>query len=278
MELKLSPTTSNAPHFMYDNFVLANEVEDQYKSYLDLQKFCTVDNSLVGTPGMTKKINRYKATDGTQKLAMGEGNDKEITVDFDELEYRILLAQNRFRYYDEQAMTDPMIVPTGTNHAAVDMFNTGNADIYAEFKKTTQLVTSNALDFNAFVDGVAKLNLKEQLEGVSLFGFVCQEDMASIRKTLKDELKYVESFARAGYVGTVAGVNLHIKMDATPGTVCVGTKDAVTWFNKKGTEVAQVRVSENNRLNEVYTRKYYMVALTDERCAVKIMTSAAAND
>lgn len=58
-------------HTLYDNFVLANEIEDQYNSYLDLMRFCTIDNSLVGTPGMVKKIHVYSATDGTEKLAMG---------------------------------------------------------------------------------------------------------------------------------------------------------------------------------------------------------------
>ena len=41
-------------HKIYDNFVLANEIEDQYNSHLDLVRFCTVDNSLTGVPGMTK--------------------------------------------------------------------------------------------------------------------------------------------------------------------------------------------------------------------------------
>lgn len=49
-------------HKIYDNFYLSNEVEDQFNSHLDLQQFCTVDNSLVGTAGMKRKINVYKAT------------------------------------------------------------------------------------------------------------------------------------------------------------------------------------------------------------------------
>ena len=125
---------------VYDNFVLSNEIEDQYNSHLDLQTFCTVDNSLVGTAGMLRKVNVYKATDGTEKLAMGRGNTKSIEVGFTPREYRILLAQNRFKYYDEQAMTDPQLVPVGTKHMGTDMFNTVNADIYAEFAKATQVV------------------------------------------------------------------------------------------------------------------------------------------
>ena len=50
-------------HKIYDNFYLSNEVEDQFNSHLNLQQFCTVDNSLVGTAGMKRKINVYRATE-----------------------------------------------------------------------------------------------------------------------------------------------------------------------------------------------------------------------
>ena len=110
-------------HKIYDNFYLSNEVEDQFNSHLDLQQFCTVDNSLVGTAGMKRKINVYKATAGTEKLKMGEGNTKSIEVSFTPEEYEIQLAQNKFQYYDEQEMTDPMLVPVGTRHMGTDMFN-----------------------------------------------------------------------------------------------------------------------------------------------------------
>ena len=263
-------------HKIYDNFYLSNEVEDQYNSHLDLQTFCTVDNSLEGTAGMKRKINVYSATDGTQKLAMGEGNTKSIEVTFAEKEYEILLAQNRFEYYDEQAMTDPMLVPTGTRHMGTDMYNTVNADIFAEFNKATLSTAPSAFDFAAFVDAQAELNL-ENLEDVSIFGFVCPADMGAIRKALKDDLKYVEAFAKNGYVGTVAGVNLYTKKDAVAGTIVIGTKEAVTLFNKKGVEIEQPpRASEdaNIRKNTIISRKYYLAALTDATKVVKMVKTA----
>lgn len=257
---------------VYENFYLSNEIEDQYNSHLDLLQFCTVDNSLTGVAGMTRKINVYRATDGTEKLGLGEGNSKAITVSFSAEEYEILLAQNRFEYLDEEAMTDPMVVPTGTKHMATDMFNTVNADVFAEFNKATLAVQASTPDFGAFVDAQAKLNL-ENLEGVTVFGFVHPADMAKVRKALKDDLKYVEAFAKQGYVGTVAGVNLYTKKDAVEGTIVIATKDAVTLFNKKGTEVEQER-NGNIRKNTVYSRKYYLVAMTDETKAVKITLGA----
>ena len=259
---------------VYDNFWLSNEIEDQYKSHLDLQQFCTVDNSLVGTAGMIRKINVYSATDGTEKLDVTKGNTKSIEVTYSPKDYKILLAQNRFKYYDEQAMTDPMLVPVGTKHMATDLFNTVNADIFAEFNKATLKVTAPKLDFGAFADAVATLNIEGTDNDPSViapqcFAFVCPADMAQLRKNLGEDLKYVESFARSGYVGTVAGVNVYTKKDAVAKTVIVGTREAVTLFNKKGVEVEQDR-DRNTRENTIYSRKYYLAALTDATKAVKI--------
>lgn len=269
----MSDLTLNHTHVIYNNFVLANEIEDQYNSKLDLVRFCTVDDSLVGVAGDTKKINVYKATNGTQKLDMGEGNTKNIEVSYTPEQYTIQLAQNRFPYYDEEVMVDPMVVPVGLGHMATDMFNTTQADIFAEFNKATLRVYTGAankpINFDSFVDAVALLNL-ENIEDVEIFAFVNPTEMANLRKSLKDDLKYVEAFVRSGYVGTVAGVNIYTKRDAETGTIVLGTKEAVTLFNKKGVEVEQER-DANVRLNEIYSRKYYLAALTDATKAVKIV-------
>ena len=258
-------------HQIYENFYLSNEVEDQYNSHLDLLSFCNVDNSLVGTPGMIRKINVYTATNGTEKLAMGEGNSKSIEVSYAEKEYEILMAQNRFDYFDEQAMIDPMLVPVGSRHMGTDMFNHVNADIFAEFKKATLAVAASAFNFDAFVDAMAKLNVENEPD---TFAFVCPEDMAKIRKALKDDLKYVTEFSKNGYVGTVGcGTHLYLKKDATPGEIIMATRDAVTLFNKKGVEIEQER-DANIRKNSIWSRKYYLAALTDATKAVKITLNA----
>ena len=257
---------------IYSNFVLANEIEDQYNSYLDLLRFAVVDNSLTGTAGMKKIINQYRATNGTEKVTMGNGNTKSIEVSYTDAEYTIQCAQNNFKYFDEQAMTDPLAVQTGIRHMAVDMFNTVNADIFAEFAKADSDHTiTTGLTFDSFADAVATLNIEgaDDATKAEVFAWVNPKDMAALRKALKDELKYVEAFARTGYLGTVAGVNLYVKKDAPQGTIVGGTKGAVTVFNKKGTEVEQERDS-NIRENSVFSRKYYVAAITDFGKAFKI--------
>ena len=65
-----------------------------------------------------------------------------------------------------------------------------------------------------FADAQSVLAL-ENLEDVTIFSFVSPADVPDIRKELKDTLQYVEGFAKNGYVGTVAGVNIYTKKDAT---------------------------------------------------------------
>ena len=260
------------PNTVYENFFLSNTVEDQFNSHLDLQRFCVVDDTLTGTAGMKRVIHTYRATDGTEKLTVGQGNSKSIEVSYTPVEYEIALAQNNFKWYDEHAMTDSMLVPVGMKHIGTDMYNTVQADIYGEFAKTGIQVEATAYNFDAFVDASAALNL-ENVEGVEIFAFVAPADKAKIRKALKDDLKYVESYARQGYIGSVAGINLYDKADATEGEIVVAIRGAVTIFNKKGVETEQER-EPNTRQNTAYSRKYYVVALTDESKAVKIKLTA----
>jgi hypothetical protein len=185
------------------------------------------------------------------------------------------MAQNRFKYYDEQEMTDPMVVETGLRHMATDMFNHVNAKIFAEFNKATLSHPASAPDFAAFADATALLNVKalENLEGMNLFGFVHPKDMAKVRKALKDDLKFVEKFATQGYVGHVAGIALFNKADAIENTIVIANREAVTLFNKKGVEVEQERDADI-RQNAIWSRKYYLAALTDATKAVKITLNA----
>lgn len=271
----------NHTHVIYDNYVLANEIEDQFNSMVDLLRFVKVDRSLEGTAGDKVKFHVYRATDGTQQLAMGEGNTKNIEVTYTPEEYTIVLLQNRFPYYDEEAMKDPMLIPTGLKHMATDMFNQSNKMIMDEFAKTSLTSKADAYNFDAFVDAVAKLSLPEAVDnGKEVFAFINPTQKASIRKALKDDLKYVEAYARTGYVGTVAGVNLYTKNDAPADYIVVATSDAVTYFLKKGTEVEQVTKGNrsedaaNRRLNTIFSRKYFVPVLTDESQAVKIVLNA----
>ena len=255
----------------YPNQVLENRFEDQYNSKLDLMQFCTVDDSLVGVAGDKKVINTYTATDGTEVLEMGEGNTKDIEVSYEAKEYTIELLQNRFSYYDEEEMRDPLIVEKGLQHGVVDMFNTANKKAMAEFNKASITVPVTAFNFDAFVDGAAMLPFEG--ETVSAFALCHKNDVKEIRKTLKDDLKYVEAYVRTGYIGTINGVSIYISNEATEGTIVLATKKAVTYFRKKGTVVEQDR-NPDTRKNQVWHRQIGIFAFTDATQAVKLTKGA----
>ena len=102
---------------------------------------------------------------------------------------------------------------------------------------------------------------------------LCNRKMRGVlQKALKDDLKYVEAFIRTGYIGTIAGVNLYVCDDIADNTVIIATREAVTYFRKKGVETEQDR-DQNTRTNTIYGRLVGFAALTDAKKAVVIAKS-----
>ena len=261
----------------YANAVLEKEIANQIDSKLDLMQFCTVDNTLEGAAGMKKVVRVYNASDSTQKLAQGVGNTDTTEVDYTDKEYEIDLYQNRFTYYDEEAMKDPMIVEVGVGRLSSGMYNKIQELTYDEFKNAQLAVATGsantAISFDNFADAIAKFNKDDGDETPVIFGLVHQNDVAKLRKTLEGDLKYVEAFARSGYIGTICGANLYTYKKATEGTIILATKKAVTFFNKTGVQAGQGR-DENLRKNNIYSRKYGFPAFTDAGEAVAIIRGA----
>ena len=251
---------------VYDNVVLANKIEDILTTAVDLTSYMTVDTSMTQEAGMKKKINTYKAVGEVEELAMGEGNTQDIESTFTTKEYEVKTVQGRFQYFDEQAMTDPMVVQSGLEGIAKTMINDFTAKAVAEFDKATLTVARTGFAFTDIVDAIAKLNTENE-DG--LFILVGVADLANFRKELKDDLKYNEAFVRTGYVGSVCGVPVIVTKAITNGNIYLASKEAVTLFIKKDTEVEQER-DANVRNNKVYIRKVAVGALTDENKVVKL--------
>lgn len=240
-----------------------------------MQAFATIDNSLVGTPGMEFRRNTYSATDAIEELEMGKGNSGQIETKIADEAYRVKLVQTRFKYFDEELMTDPLAIQKGIDHIPEEMFNKVNADVYGELAKATIEVPGTTPGFDTFVNAVAALNMENQ-EGTGIFALVHPNDIAKVRKAAKDSLQYVESFIRTGYIGTMAGVSLYVTKQAVENQIVGGTREAVTVFNKKGVEVEQSVKHQrsaddaNIRVNWIYATKLYVAQLTDATKAFKI--------
>lgn len=257
----------------YENFFLENEIEDQFDSHLNLQQFLTIDNNLVGEAGRKVTVHKYSASDSVTGVEQGYGNVGDSEAGYVSVDYTIETAQGRFKWYDEEAQKDPTMVLTGTRHLGTDMFNYINGKAYAEFKKASMIVpVSTKFKFSDFANAQSMFNF-EDADAEPTFAFVAPADVAAIRTELGDSLKYVEAFVRNGYVGTVAGTNIYTKKDATPGTIVVATKQAVTLFNKTGIEYEAER-DANTRMNRSYVRKHFVVALTDATKCVNMILGA----
>lgn len=258
-----------------DQGFTSNEIEDLYSSHLDLTGFCTVDNELQGVDGDTRKINVYGATGAAEKVTEGNGNSGYITTTLVEKEYVVACAQARYKYSDEAYMRDPVAVQTGANKLGVALFEAVNADIYGEFAKATQVVEASVPDFDAFVDAADAINFADGNETAreyqgrtipTLWAIMNSTVLAAVRKQMKAQIVYDPTLAwNQGYVGTVAGIALFVKKNASANMIYVGTDKAVTLFNKTGvnTEIAARGSDEaNKRLNHLFARKYYIAALT----------------
>lgn len=257
-------------HTIYDNFVLENRIEDLLTTAVDLNNYMTIDTSLTTEPGMKKKINVYTSTGNVEELAMGEGNSEEIEVTFTTKEYEVGTTQGKFTYYDEQEMSDPLVVDTGLKGMAERMTNDLTAKAIAELGKGTKIVYGATGTFANVVDAIAEMNLEDES---GLFMLINPAEKAAFRKNLGEELKYAEDFARTGYIGSVCGVPVIVSKAVPAGVSFLATKAAVTCFIKKGSEIEQERDADH-RKNFVFARKVMLVALTDDTKVIRLAAKA----
>lgn len=257
-------------HTIYENFVLENKVEDMLTTSIDMNAYMTADYSLTETAGMKKVIHVYTATGDVEELTMGQGNTGDITVSFTPKEYEVGTTQGRFTYFDEEEMTDPNVVDVGLEKMSANMTNDLTAKVIAELGKATKKILNATWTFENVVDALASLDVESE-DG--LFMLINPAQQASFRKNLKDDLKYVEGFVRSGYIGSVCGVPVIVSKAVPAGEAYLASREAVTCFVKKGSEVEQER-DANTRQNKVYARKVMLIALTDANKVVKITASA----
>lgn len=263
--------TSNV--LVFDNKILAEKLEEQLITSLDMNQFITTDYSLTATPGMEIEIHTYHGTGDVEDLGMGAGNTGEIGAYYTAEKYEVTTTQGRVPYFDEQQMVDPTAIDKAVEHLSEQMTNDITKKVVAELDKASHIVNSFDYSFDKIVEAISSLPA-ESNEG--LFILFARKDMAKFQKNLKDVLSYTEDFVRTGAIGAIAGVPL-VPTDAIAvGTAYLATKEAVTCFVKKGVEVAQER-DENTRKNTIYGRNVKVIALTNDDKVIKLTTTPKAS-
>lgn len=256
------------PNYTYENKVIENKYNSVLISDLQDSEFLTVDESLTASAGDVVEIVTRTVAGNMEDVAMGAGNTTDIIVTGIVMPYKVKTKQGRFVYYDEQVQKDPDCVDAGVKGMAEVARNAWLEEAFNEYNKAYSkqvTITGNGATFDNFADAVALFGEKD----TDLRALVNPADVATLRKTLKDDLKYSEDFARTGYVGLVCGVPIKRSAAVPAGEILIVKKDAVTLFVKKDTEIEQER-DANLRKNSVYSRKVAVCALTDETHVVRI--------
>lgn len=259
---------------IYSKFIIEDKVADLLDTKLSVSPFYTLDTSLTESEGMVKKIHTYTATGDVADVEKGAGNttSDDVEVSFTEKEYTVKFTQGRFPYFDEEAITDAMLVDVGLQKMSANMVNDLTSKFYAELGKATKTSTYDAsgITFANVVDAIALFGENED----GLFMLINPSQKAQLRKNLKDELKYVEGFVRTGYIGSICNVPIYTSREVAADTAFIATKEAVTVFTKKEVE-SETERDANLRKNTIYARRCNVVALTDANKVVK-MTKATA--
>ena len=245
----------------YDNFIIQNKINNSLLTKLDMSQFMTVDTSLAMQPGMVKKIHKYSGSGEAEILDRGEGNTAFVDADFVEEEYRVERTQAQARYYDDDAMADPVLVDKKIAQASDAMVNIWTKQAIAEFGKTEKISVFTDWKLANWADAIAiYANKYESQEG--LFCLAAMDLVPTIRKALGEQLMYVEDYIRTGAIGAVLGVPIYTSKAVPEGTMFLATKEAVTAFLKKNVAVEQEH-DVDTKLNKIVATLYSIIALTD---------------
>lgn len=151
----------------YDNFVLENKINSILSTKMDMNRFMTADYSLAGTPRMTKKIHKYTGVGSAEDLARGEGNTEFVDASYVEEEYTVARTQGQCKYYDDDVMTDPVLIDTKIQTLSEGMVNNWTAKAITEFGKTSNQAIFTDYKLANFADAIAIYSNKyESQEGL----------------------------------------------------------------------------------------------------------------
>jgi hypothetical protein len=254
---------------VYANKVIEAKAKDLLTTKVNTRSLMTIDNELAQEAGMTKTINTYTYTGTAEEVAAGKGNTNRGSIAYVGNDYTVKMVQQVFDYTDEDFLKDPSIVDNGVIGATQTMANKMTADFVAECAKATVSHSAAAFGYDAIVDGISKLNIEDESK---LFVVIPNAWKADLRKDPDYVAARMGEVVYNGQVGTVAGLPV-IATNALTNAAYVMSAEAVKLFMKNDVEVEQDR-DKDKRLNSIYLRSAYLVALVDATKICKISKSA----
>lgn len=262
---------------VYANKVIEAKAKDLLTTAVNTRNLMTVDNSLTANAGMTKTINVYTYSGEAEELAAGVGNtaSKRGSISYTGKDYTVKMVQQAFDYTDEDFMKDPTIVDNMLKGANQVMVNKMTADFLtavtgSDVTLAQTFPKTGALSYDCIVDAISTLNLEDESK---IFVVIPNKWKAALRKDEDYKAARMGEVVYNGQVGTICGIPV-IATKALTDKAFVMTDEAVKLFMKKDVEVEQDRDADK-RINSVYLRTSYIVALVDATKICKISQATA---
>jgi hypothetical protein len=250
---------------VFDNKIIEARAKDLLTTSLNFRSLMTIDNSLAESEGMVKTINVYTYTGKVEKLADGARNTVRGAISYVGKDYRVQRAQQVFDYLDSDFLKDSNVVDYSLKGANELMVNEMTADFITEAEKANLSVTATEFNYEAIVDGIAKLRIEDESK---LFVIAPTDWKAELRKDEDYKTARMGEVVYNGQTATVAGIPV-IYSNAVENAY-VMTPEAIKLFIKKDVEVEQDRDIET-KTNTVALTSYYICALVDETKICKIV-------
>jgi len=257
-----------ANNYPYENFIIEDIVKDYVNTKLAMSRFLTVDNSLVGTDGLTAVIHRYSGTGSAEDLTRGNKNTGYIDAEWTSESYEASRHQATTQIADDDTFKDSTWSDAKIKFLGESMISDFNNKAVAEWGKTTNVCEVENFDFDGFADAVGKYAEVHEVEDGLMF-VVNIKMIPAIRKALKATLQYVEAYARLGSIGSICGVPIFSSKIIPENIGYLVNSEAVRDFVKSNVRVEQTRDVER-KLNTIVADRYDIIALVDESKCVEV--------
>lgn len=263
---------------MVDPEVMAPMISAKLEKAIVATPFAKIDTTLVGRPGSTITVPRYKYIGDAEDLAEGVNADKtQLTTDTDE--FTIKKAVKQVELTDE-AVLSGYGNPVGetNNQLAKSIASKVDNDVMEALKGAQLGFTgSGDISYDNIVDAIDVLGEEENVEKVM---FIHPKQVSTLRKD--DDFisndKYNNNVIMRGEIGMVANTRIVVSKKAIndaktqflnpivelkPQSETGDEEAAVTIFMKKNVNLETQR-ELNNYTTLIGVDEHYVVALTDE--------------
>lgn len=245
---------------VFANYILEDKIKDLLTTSVNHRSLMTIDNSLAESAGMKKTIHTYTYTGTAESVDERAGNTSTGSIAYVSKDYPVAMLQQKADYTDEDLMKDGNVLDVLMKGAAQVMTNKLTADFYDALATESSIgETKGAFGYTHVVDAIADMNVEDESELVLLIN---PAEKAIVRKDADYKTAQLGEVVYNGMVGTLAGIPVVVSKAVPANTAYLLTKEAVTCFMKRDVEVEQAR-SANERINEVYMRTAYVIAVTD---------------